>query len=169
MKRRSDGFTPKQYAYAVKKLGGEGRSKKDMALSVGYTPSIAANAYSRIEKTKGYQNAVLALASESGNLAMAVMAEYKSRGLKNFSNKDLNSAMNAITQAWSRFDTKKAPNGTFQPENPIKKAIFQRIENQTINVTAKAVPPKAEGEYDPTIEDDDLGMPDEVEDLDLDF
>lgn len=135
MKRSKNGSSPKQYAYAMNKLGGNGRSKKDIALSSGYSLTMAKNAKSKIENTEGFQNAVLALAHDSNNVAMSILAEYKARGLKNFSNKDLNGALNAIGAAWEKFNKQRAPNGSNQPLNPIKQAIFQKIENQTVNVT----------------------------------
>lgn len=137
MRRTRAGSTPRQYAYATKRLSGAGGSKKDIALSVGYPPSMAKNAKNKIENTEGYQNAVIKLAHESNNLVLAAMAEYKARGLKNFSNKDLNGALNAIGAAWEKFNRVRSPNGAGQPENPIKAAIM--IKNQTINMA----PPEA--------------------------
>jgi len=140
MKRPKHGATIKQYAYATKLLNGQGRSKKDIALSVGYAPSIAANVENKIENTEGFSNAVIALATESNNMVLAVMAEYKARGLKNFSNKDLNGAMNAIAQAWDKFAKHRAPNKNQTPEgNKLKAVIMNRIENQTINNNPPAV------------------------------
>lgn len=139
MKRTKLGYTPKQYAYARKKLSGEGLNNKDMALSVGYAPSVANIASEKIEKTEGFQNAMIVLAKESNDLVLAAMSEYKARGFKNFSNKDLNSAMNAISQAWERFNKTRAPNGSGQHENPLRKVILQRIENQTINIPSTPV------------------------------
>lgn len=163
MKRTRNGSSPRQYAYAMKRLTGAGRSKKDIALSVGFAPSVAKNAKNKIEQTEGYHNAVLALAQESNNLVLSVMAEYKARGLKNFSNKDLNGAMNAIGQAWEKFNKQRAPNGSGQPENPIKRAIFQKIENQTINVNK----PEEHATASDVIHEE--AEPVEEEELDLDF
>lgn len=140
MKRPSVGSTPKQYAYAVKRLNGQGKSKKLIALSVGFSPSVANNAHNKIEKTEGYHNAVIQLAAESNNMVLAVLSEYKARGFKKFSNKDLNSAMNAISQAWQKFNQVRAPNGTGRDDNPLKKVFMQRIENQNITITAKDAP-----------------------------
>lgn len=144
MKRPSVGSTPKQYAYAVKRLNGQGRSKKEIALTVGFSPSVASNAKNKIEKTEGYQNAVIELAAESNNIVLAILAEYKARGFKKFSNKDLNGAINAIGGAWEKFNKVRAPNGSLNDDNPLKKVFMQRIENQTINVTAKDVPAEPE-------------------------
>lgn len=144
MKRPKHGATIKQYAYATKLLNGEGRSKKDIALSVGFSPSVAMNAANKIETTEGFQNAVIDLAGKSNNVVLAVMAEYEARGLKKFSNKDLNGALNAISQAWDRFNKARAPNKIQTPEgNRLKAVILNRIENQTIN-NLPATPPEVE-------------------------
>lgn len=158
MKRSKVGSTPKQYAYAVKRLNGDGKSKKSIALSVGFSPTVASNAKNKIENTEGYQNAVIQLAAESNNMVLAVMAEYKARGLKKFSNKDLNGALNAIGAAWEKFNKVRAPNGSLQPENPIKRAIFQKIENQNITVNNPKEDAPASGP-----------IPTPVENIDLDF
>lgn len=146
MKRPKTGSTPRQYAYAVKKLNGDGRSNKEIALSVGFPPSIANNTKNKIENTEGYQNAVIKLAQESNNMVLAVMAEYKARGLKGFSNKDLNGAMNAISAAWEKFSKTRAPSGSSNTENPIRKVILNKIENQTINMPNTPVVEKEEEE-----------------------
>lgn len=133
MKRPQKGSTTKQYAYAVRKLNGQGRSKKENALLSGFSPSVSNNVANKIEKTEGYLNAVTVLAAESNNLVLAVMAEFKARGLEDFSNKDLVGAMNAISAAWDRFDKRRAPNKNETPEgNPLRKVFMQRVENQTI-------------------------------------
>lgn len=163
MKRPQTGSTPKQYAYAVKRLNGKGRSKKDMALSVGFSPSVANNAANKIEKTEGYQNAVIQLAAESNNMVLAVLAEYKARGLKKFSNKDLNGALNAIGAAWEKFNKVRSPNGSGAPENPLKKVFMQRIENQT-NIT---VAPREENPPAPVVHEGEVH--EEGPGLDLDF
>lgn len=132
MKRPQRGSTIKQYAYATRRLNGDGGTKKEIALKSGYTMSMAENAKAKIESTEGYQNAVIELATESNNLLMAVMAEFKARGLKNFSNKDLNSALNAISGAWDRIEKTRAPNRLKTPEgNPLRAVFTKRVETQT--------------------------------------
>lgn len=135
MKRPKTGSTLKQYAYATKKLnGGEGAaSKKDIARSVGYSPAVANNVANKIESTEGYHNAVIELAHESNNMMLAIFHEYKARGLEGFSDKDLNGALNAISSAWEKFDKRRAPDKSQDSnENPLKKVMLTRIENQTI-------------------------------------
>lgn len=141
MKRPKHGATLKQYAYAKKLLNAEGRSKKDIALSVGFSPSVASNVEAKIEKSEGFQNAIIALASESNNLVMGIMAEYKARGFKEFTNKDLAGALSAISKAWERFNREGDPDRDKSPTgNKLKSIVLQRIENQTVNVTNKPVP-----------------------------
>ncbi len=133
MKRPKTGSTVKQYAYAMRKLNGQGDTKMDMARSVGYSPTVARNISTKIEKTEGYHNAVIELATKSNNMVLAVMHEFEARGLKDFSNKDLVSALNAISGAWEKFEKRRVPDRTQNPdENPLKKLVMNRIENQTI-------------------------------------
>lgn len=142
MKRPIKGHTPRQFAYAVKKLKGDGKSKKAMALEVGYPPSVAAKATEKIESTEGFANAMIELASKSNNIVLAAMHEYQVRGFKNFSNKDLNGALNAISTAWEKFNKVRAPDKKNDPDfNPLKRVIMQKVENQTINV---GTPPEKE-------------------------
>lgn len=149
MKRPKTGSTPKQYAYAVRKLNGEGRSNKENALIVGFSLPVANNVKNKIENTEGYQNAIIGLAHESNNMVLAAMAEYKARGFKNFSNKDLNGAMNALAAAWDRINKTRAPNGSKQPENRLKTIVMQKIENQNVtNVTATPITKEEEPEVD---------------------
>lgn len=142
MKRPKNGATIKQYAYAKKLLNADGPSKKDIALSVGYSPSVASNVMNNIEKTEGFHNAVVALAAESNNLVMGIMAEYKARGFTDFSNKDLNGALNAIGTAWDKFNKASAMEKNQDPsKNRLKAVILNRIENQTINNVAVSPQP----------------------------
>lgn len=133
MKRRKGGSTPKQYAYAVRRLNGAGTSKKEIALLSGFSMSVAENVKNKVEDTEGYKNAVIVLAQKSNNLLLAVMSEFEARGLEGFSNKDLVSAMNAISSAWDRVDTKRAPDRMKTPEGNRLRAVFtRRTETATI-------------------------------------
>lgn len=137
MKRPQKGSTTKQYAYATRKLTGGGRSKKEMALLSGFSISTAENAKYKIESTEGYHNAMLEMAVKSNNLVMAAMSEFEARGLGDFSNKDLIGALNAITSAWERIESRRNPAKAKDPgENPLRAAVMQRVENQTINMVA---------------------------------
>jgi hypothetical protein len=123
----------KQTAYARKIFGAEGKTKKQIALSVGYAPQVANSVSSHIENTEGFNNAMAKLAAESNNLALKVMHEFKSRGVEDFSNKDLVGALNAIANAWSKFNgAVTAAKQTDPAKNRLRTVILQRIENQTI-------------------------------------
>ena len=138
MKRRKGGSTLKQFAYARKLLNADGRSKEDIARTVGFSPSVAKNAYNKIEKTEGFQNAVLKLAAESNSVLLSIITEYRLRGLSDFSNKDLNGAVNAISVAWDRINKHRAPDKNRTPEgNPLRAAVLQRVEHQTVVVESK--------------------------------
>jgi hypothetical protein len=117
-----------------------------MALLSGYSKNMAENAKYKIESTEGYQNAMLDLATKSHNVLGAILAEYQIRGVKDFSNTELNSAVNAVSTAWDRIEKSRAPARTKDPEeNPLRRAIIQKVENQTINMpgtkAAPATPP----------------------------
>lgn len=155
MKRPRKGSTVKQYAYATRRLNGEGRSKKEIALRSGYTLSMAENAKAKIENTEGYQNAVIVLATESNNLLLAVMSEFKARGLKDFSNADLTKALNAISGAWDRIEKVRAPNKMKTPEGNPLRAIFTE---KTVTKTAvvESIPMNAVKVVDAEIVDPDM-------------
>ena len=130
----------KQMAYAKKILGADGVSKKQIALDVGYSPNVAASVTTHIENKPGFNYAMTKLATDSNNLALAAMHEFKARGFKDFSNKELVGALNAIGSAWSRFNViprEKAPS----PEgNKLRTVILNRIENQVIYPDKESIP-----------------------------
>lgn len=133
MKIPNKGSSLKQQAYARRAWGAEGPDKKAIALDVGYSPSVANSVVSKIESRKGFQNAIALLAADSNNMALSVMSEFKARGLKDFSNKDLISSLNAIAGAWEKFNKvliqSEKPIDT--GKNKLKTIILQRIEKQT--------------------------------------
>lgn len=152
MRLQKNGSSPKQLAYAMRTWGGQGVSKRSIALDVGYPPNIANSVSSHIEKKAGFQNAMAALARDSNNLALAAMSEFKARGFEGFSNKELIGALNAIGNAWTRFNT--VPNAREKNRdgnNKLRTVILQQVENQTV-VTDK------EEKEQPiiTVEDDPL-------------
>lgn len=124
MKRPQRGSTIKQYAYATRRLSGQGTSKKEIALLSGYSMTMAENAKAKIEDTDGYQNAIGALAADSNNLLVAVMAEFKVRGLSEFSNGELIKALNAVGSAWDRIEKRRAPNALKTPEGNRLRGVF---------------------------------------------
>ncbi len=97
------GSSVRQIAYAQRLFGGKGISKKQIALDVGYGPLIANSVSTKIENRRGYHNAVAKLAEQSGNLTLKVMEELQARGFDDFSNKELISAVSAMSGAWARF------------------------------------------------------------------
>lgn len=132
MKRSRGGSTIKQFAYATRMMNGQAGSKKEAALLSGFSLSVAKNARNKIENTEGFRNAIQVLAFRSNNLLVALMNEFQSRGFTNFTNKDLVSAMNAITSAWSKIDEKRAPNKMQTPEgNPLRGVFMRRVETTT--------------------------------------
>jgi hypothetical protein len=133
------GFTSQQLAYARRSFSANSNDyKKTIALDCGYSPLIARNATTKIEKTKGFHNAIAALAKDSHNVALQVMEELKGRGFHDYSNKDLVGALNAISLAWSRFNDplikkEAAKYRGLEPEkNRLRAVVFQQVENQTI-------------------------------------
>ncbi len=155
MQRPKKGSTPKQYAYAQLKLTGGGRSKNEIARKAGFSPSVANNAKYKIETTEGYHNAMLALATESNNVLGAILAEYSARGLKDFSNKDLNGAVNAISSAWDRIEERRAParNKTVEG-NPLRRAVLQKVETQHIHITEAPASAPIQKPIDVEVDDD---------------
>ena len=136
MKRPQRGSTPKQYAYATRRLSpGGATSKKEMALLSGFSPSVAENVKAKIEDTEGYKNAIIVLATKSNNLMLAAMTEFEARGLKGFSNADLTKALNAITGSWVQIEKSRAPNQMKTPEGNRLRGVFtRRVETQTVAV-----------------------------------
>lgn len=65
-------------AYARRIWGGQGGSKKIVALDVGYSSNVSNSVKSHIEDKLGFNNAMAALAVDSNNLALAAMHEWKS-------------------------------------------------------------------------------------------
>jgi phage terminase small subunit len=122
----------KQIAYARRVFGAEGKNKKQIALDVGYAPSVANSIAAHIENKPGFQNAMALLAKESNNLALEAMSEFKARGFEDFSNKDLVGALNAIGNAWSKFNAPLQTKTEGQSTNKLRTVILQQIENQTV-------------------------------------
>jgi len=128
--------TLQQTAYARRIFGGQGKCKKYIAQECGYSSNVSNSIKSHVEKSAGFHNAMAKLAVDSNNLAMAAMEEFQSRGFKEFTNKDLVGALNAIGNAWSRFNAplKEAGEGT-NSTNKLRTVIMQQVENQTVNAS----------------------------------
>lgn len=135
MNIKRNGSTPKQLAYARRVFGAKGRSKKAIALDVGYGKNVAASVTQHIENKPGFHNAMIALALESNNLALAALHEYQKRGFGDFTNNELTSALNAIAGAWTKFnripETTPPPGGGTE-RTDLRTVILQQVENQTI-------------------------------------
>lgn len=133
MKRKKGGSTIKQVAYATRMMNGNASSKKEAALLSGFSLAVAENAKYKIESTEGYKNALLNMFTRSNNLLNAAMIEFELRGFSEFSNKDMVSALNAITAAWEKIDTKRAPNKMKTPEgNPLRAIFTERTRTAVI-------------------------------------
>ncbi len=131
MSHRTRGKTTiKQMAYARRIFGGQGKCKKQIALDVGYSPNTSNSVKSHIEDKPGFQMAMTALAVDSNNLALAAMYEFKQRGFKDFSNKDLVGALNAIGNAWAKFNAEPKVKEPTENSNKLRTVILQQIENQ---------------------------------------
>lgn len=167
MKRPQKGSTIKQYAYATRRLGGQGKSKKEIALLSGFSPSVSDNVKAKIEDTEGYQNAVIQLAHKSNNLLLAVMTEFEARGLTDFSNGDLTKALNAISGAWDRIEKVRAPDRMKTVEGNRLRGIFTR---QTVTQTAVLEPIPSESTAGANlVEPTDAEFKEKEEPIDLDF
>ena len=127
-------------AYAKRLLGAQGTSKKDIALDVGYSPAVAHSVSSHIENKPGFNNAMVRLAVDSNNLALAAMHEFKARGFKEFTNKELIGALNAIGNAWTKFNKNGEPKESSPSSNKLRTVILNQIENQTVYPNGKKVP-----------------------------
>jgi DNA-binding CsgD family transcriptional regulator len=131
MKIRKRDCTIQQMAYAKRILGGQGDTKGQIALQSGYSPNVARSVKSHIENKMGFHNAMTKLAVESNNLALAAMHEFKARGFKGFTNKELIGSLNAIGNAWSKFNEIPKEKGPSQENNKLRTIVLQQIENQT--------------------------------------
>jgi hypothetical protein len=139
--------TMKQMAYAKQILGGQGTSKKQVALNSGYSPYVANSVSSHIENKPGFNHAMSKLALDSNNLALSAMHEFKARGFKDFTNKELVGALNAIGNAWAKFNqAPKDPNNLNPAGNKLRTVVLQQVENQTIEAPKVDAPASATSE-----------------------
>lgn len=167
MKRPRQGSTIKQVAYATRLMNGQATSKKEAALLSGFSMSVAENAKYKIEETEGYKNAMIHLAQRSNNLLMGIMNEFEIRGMKDFSNKDLISALNAITSAWDKIDTKRAPAKMKTPEgNPLRAIFTERTRTAVIESAPREAAADAKKET-PRIREAEVAESKDA--IDLDF
>lgn len=168
--------TKKQMEYAKKRIFSTGQNKRDIALEVGYSKEVAATTKSKIESTDGFKNAVGKLALKSNNIALNILEEFERRGVKDFSNKDLISGLDAIGRAWERFTAPPRhhkDNGMDYDngKNPLRTVILQTVNNQTIQtkedpgeqIVRDAVAEEVKEDGDKGVEEVDQGNKDEEE------
>ena len=124
MKRPKNGYTRKQYAYAQHSLSGKGKTKKEAALLSGFSPSVALKATEKIERTEGYANAMAALASETGNVALKVLHTLKHKNLENEDTRVLLEAVTVLASAWDRFTPKPSKDEETRKDGNMLRAIF---------------------------------------------
>jgi len=139
MRRPRQGYTQKQFAYAQRTFGGEGVSKRQIALDIGYSESVANHPGVKIEASEGYSNAMSALASETGNFALQIFHALKHKDLSKESVPVLMNSLQTIAKAWETFTPKQQVNKG-ETDNPLRTILLQRVDNQTIN----AIPPEKE-------------------------
>lgn len=141
------GSTLKQTMYAKRVWSADGQTRTAIARDVGYSPAVANSPKQKIEDHRGFNNAMSALALESNNLALSAMHEFKARGFEGFSNKDLVGALNAIGNAWAKFNVERTnpDRVNSQKGNRLRTIILQQVENQTIQAPqVEEVPIEAE-------------------------
>lgn len=157
-----------QMAYAKRILGGgKGTTKQTIALDCGYSPNIARSAKSHIENTAGFNNAMVKLAVQSNNLALAAMHEFQSRGFHDFTNKELIGSLNAIGNAWSKFNAPaRDANPKSKAGNKLRTVILQQVENQTI-IPGEEKPEIKEAPREPI--EMEVEVVDSAQKIDLDF
>ena len=143
MRRLKNGSTPKQYAYAMRRWGGEGKSRRQIAMAVGYAENTANNAVARIEKTEGFHNALGDLAEKNHALALKVYAELNKRDLSKEDFSKLINSIQIIGNAFEKFAPKQAQS---QSALPYKALLLQHVENQTIQAQHKTEPVKKDAQ-----------------------
>ncbi len=123
----------KQKAYARRILGAQGKTKKEIALAVGYSGAVAHNAKAKIENTEGYANAVRDLALETGDVVMYAYASIKNRNLDKEDLKTVLRAVEVLSNAFEKFSNNKNNDEKALKNNRLRTVLMQRVENQTIN------------------------------------
>ncbi len=141
MKIAHNASTSKQIAYARASFGAEGKRKKDIALAVGYSESIANSVVGKIETHKGYINAMGELAKEGNNLALSIFDEFKRRDMSDFSNKELIVALGTIATALDKFNQRlmEAANPKGEGKNRLRTLVLQNIKKQVNEISDKDI------------------------------
>lgn len=129
----------KQEAYARRIYGAKGESKGEIARDVGYGERAIRSPKEKIESTIGFKLAISALAEQSGNVASKILNEFENRDMTDYSNKDLNGALQAISTAYSKFQPPAEDNP--QSSGRLRSVIVQHVQNQTIKNTSPQIQP----------------------------
>ena len=126
MKRLKNGYTRKQYAYAQKSLA-PARTKKADALAVGYSESVANNALARIESTEGYANAISALASDAGNIALKFMTQLKHADISKLDVATTMTQLEKIVGVFERLTVPVKKETESKGVNPLRAIILEHV------------------------------------------
>lgn len=151
-------------------LSGNARSKKEAALLSGFSPAVANNAHAKIEKTEGFHNAMIVLATKSNNLMLAAMHEFEARGLTKFSNTELIGALNAIGKAWERVEKQREPGKLKTPEGNRLRGVLTRKTVTTETAVVESVPTEETASAkEPEITEAEFREKPAPEEIDMDF
>lgn len=147
-----NGSSIRQANYAKRLWSGDGMDRAQIAREVGYSEAVARSPRQKIETKLGFHNEMVRLAKDSNELALSAIEEFKARGLKGFSNKDLVSALNAISNAWAKFNRVEKENKKPEKFNRLRTVVMQQVENQTV-FEGEKIPRviKKKGDYDPDL------------------
>lgn len=152
MKRPKGGYTLKQHAYAMRSLAPEGSTtKKDMALAVGYSPGVATAVSSHIEKTEGYSNAIAALASDAGNVALKIMHKLKHADIDKMSFESAVDQLMKVAAVFEKFTPQQRQAESTKP-NGLRAIILEHVTahdapDKVIDVQATTPTPQNDCEY----------------------
>ena len=139
MKRPYGGSTMKQIRYAQELIDGR-KSRRQIALDVGYSKSVANKAVEKIERSEGTQIALSKLYGKAGNLTMQMFAELQSRNLKTFDNKEILSAVKIMVDAFDKLQKKDET--VIKVQNNLKQVFMgtQEVKQKEKAIDAKATP-----------------------------
>lgn len=136
MKRAKNGYTRKQYAYVQNSLD-TNKSKRQVALQSGFSPSVALSVKSKIESTEGYHNAMAKLASDAGNVALKVFHELQGRNLKDEKTETLLKAVTVLADAFDKFTPKTKKEDESKRDNPLRAVILTAPDIKTVKAIEK--------------------------------
>ena len=127
MKRSRNGYTSKQWAYAQHVLSG--KTKKESALLSGYSITTANKPKQDIEDTEGFSNAMNALASKAGNVALAIMHKLgEPERINKMTTEQLLASVSVLSTAFVRFTPKPKNNGS--DSNSLRDIFAKQIQEK---------------------------------------